>query len=101
MYERVYWVSEDEIGIIFYEINSKDEQDFINYVIKSKLKNEIGNTDATLFLDNVDFAMVKIDEAEDLFKIESKARIKFLSSKSTSVQPATDDPKTNTVKTEK
>lgn len=77
-YERVYWVSENEIGIIFYEIDTKDETDFVTYVIKNKLKAEIGEEDALLFLNNITFTMVKIDKADELFAIESKARTKFL-----------------------
>jgi hypothetical protein len=80
--ERVYWVSEDEIGIIFYEIKSKNEDDFINFVIKNKLINEIGDPDASTLLNNINFVMVKIENVDDdLLKIESKARIKLITSK--------------------
>lgn len=77
-HERVYWISEDEIGIIFYEDVKKNETDFITYVIKAKLKNELEEHQANLFLDNIRFAMAKIEENDDLKQIESKARAQLL-----------------------
>lgn len=77
-YERVYWISEDEIGVIFYEINTKDETDFITYIIKNKLRNEIGEEDATIFLDNILFTMIRINKGEELYSIESRARSELL-----------------------
>jgi len=77
-YERVYWISEDEIGIIFYELKNKDESAFINTVLKNKLRIEIGEADASQFLDDIGFAMVNIAENEELYDIESRAKRKLI-----------------------
>lgn len=77
-YERVYWISEDKIGIIFYEANGKhwrDEYGFLN-VIKKKLGIELGEVDAPQFLNDIIFEMVAIDlkKDEQLYDIEGKAK---------------------------
>lgn len=91
-HEKVYWMSEDEIGIIFYEINAKTENDFITYVVKNKLKTEIGDQDASLFLNNITFVMVKIETTLELDTIESKARTKLLRAQASTAQAATGTP---------
>ena len=77
-HERVYWISGDEIGIVIYEADEKDETDFINIVLRRKLTAELGVEDSKRFLDSITFAMVKINAGEELYEIESRAKSKLL-----------------------
>jgi hypothetical protein len=73
-YEKVYWISGNEIGIIFYEANDRPQNNIVEFVLKRKLLTEIGDTDANLFLSNFKYAIIKIEKVEELHKLESKAR---------------------------
>jgi len=91
-FEKVYWIAEDEIGVIFYEAIGKPYTDFIDYVIRKKLRSEIGDADADLFLLNTQFVMVKIERVEELYTIESKARIALMKSQVVTGGPAIPTP---------
>lgn len=81
-YERVYWIAEDKIGIIFYEAVGKPWGDFLQ-VIKKKLAIEIGAEDSDQFLNDTLFEMVEIDLAKEelLYDIEGKAKTVLLKKK--------------------
>jgi hypothetical protein len=73
--EAVYWISVSEIGIVMYEDRAKKEPtDFVNAILKRKLRIELGEEDANAFLEDTTFAWVPIEQHDELDDIELRAR---------------------------
>ncbi len=73
--EAVYWISVSEIGIVMYEDKAKREPtDFVDAILKRKLRIELGDEDANAFLEDTVFAWVLIEPRDELDEIELRAR---------------------------
>ena len=72
--EVAYWMSASEIGIFIYQGKGTSNASFIENVLRMKLATELGAKAADAFLEDTQFAMIAIDDKDDLEKAELHAR---------------------------
>lgn len=75
-HEHVYWSALDEIAMIIYEVNERDESYFLE-VLRRKMLTEIGQEDANIFFGSLRFSSTQVRERDSLKDVEDRTRWKL------------------------